>query len=181
MKHITHFDGVGRLPFNRSLKGEGKGKHIRQKAGIAKLKVERILVPLDFSEKSNQALAYAVALAADMKAKIILMHVIEPVYVSADPGLTCIPQLTTTEQKSDGKRMREIAAEFVPKGLFDKTVVRVGTPYHEITTAAKCLRADLIVIATHGRTGLDHVLMGSTAERVVRHASCPVLTVRRTQ
>ncbi len=158
-----------------------KTKLIERGTGVAGLKVDRILVPLDFSETAHKALAYAVALAADMKAKIILMHVIEPVYVSADPGLTCLPQQTAPEEKADGKQMREIAAKYIPEGLFDKAVVRVGAPYHEITTAAKRLKAGLIVIGTHGRTGLSHVLMGSTAERVVRHASCPVLTVRRTQ
>jgi len=92
-----------------------------------------------------------------------------------------MPQQTATGEKADEERMREIAAEFIPKDLFDKTVVRLGTPYHEITTAAKRLKAGLIVITTHGRTGLDHVLMGSTVERVLRHAPCPVWTIRRKQ
>ena len=59
-----------------------------------------------------------------------------------------------------------------------EALVRAGQPYYEITTAAKELDVDLIVITTHGRTGLKHALLGSTAERVVRHAPCPVLTVR---
>jgi universal stress protein A len=153
---------------------------IRRTTGLAGLKVNRILVPLDFSEVSSKALAYAVALAAEMNAKITLLHVIEPVYVSADPGLTYIPQQTPAEENADAIRMRKIAAKFIPKSLFDKAVVRLGAPYHEITAAAKRLKAGLIVITTHGRTGLSHALMGSTAERVVRHAPCPVLTVRRT-
>jgi universal stress protein A len=158
-----------------------KTKLIERGTGVAGLKVDRILVPLAFSETAHEALDYAVALATDMKAKIILMHVIEPVYVSADPGLTYLPQQTAAEKRAEGKQMRQIAADFIPKALFDKAVVCVGPPYHEITMAAKRLKAGLIVITTHGRTGLSHVLMGSTAERVVRHAPCPVLTVRRTQ
>jgi nucleotide-binding universal stress UspA family protein len=79
--------------------------------GVAGLKVKRILVPLVFSEESSQAMAYAVALAADMKAKIILMPVIEPVYVSADPGLTYVPQQTAAEERADGKQLREIVVE----------------------------------------------------------------------
>jgi universal stress protein A len=158
-----------------------KTKLIRRKSGAAGLKVNRILVPLDFSEESSRALAYGVALAADMEAKIILMHVIEPVYFGADSGLTYVPQQTAAVEKAEGKRMCKVAAESIPKGLFDKAVVRPGTPYHEITMEAKRLKAGLIVLTTHGRTGLSHILMGSTAERVVRHAPCPVLTVRRTR
>jgi universal stress protein A len=157
-----------------------KAKRLRRKTGVAALKIHRILVPLDFSETASKALAYAVALAVDMRAKIILMHVREPVYVSTEPGLTFIPQQTALETNADGIRMHKIAAEFIPKGLLDKAIVRMGTPYHEIVTAAKRLTAGLIVLTTHGRTGLSHVLMGSTAERVVRHAHCPVFTVRQT-
>jgi nucleotide-binding universal stress UspA family protein len=156
------------------------GKKLFQRRGkIGRLKLNRILVPLDFSEESSQALAYAVALAADMDAKITLLHVIEPVYASAEPGLANIPQPIPGEERADEKRLHKIAAEFIPKGLFDKAMVRFGAPYHEISTAAKRLNAGLIAITTHGRTGLSHVLLGSTAERVVRHAPCPVLTVRR--
>ena len=93
---------------------------------MAGLKVRRILVPLDFSETATKALAYAVALAANMNAKIILMHVIEPVYVSSDPGLTYIPQQMANEEKSDRKQMHKIAEKFIPKGLFEKAVVRMG-------------------------------------------------------
>jgi len=174
-------ESVARVAFCRSLHGNMKTKLPQRIKGMAGLKVKRILVPLDFSEKSSQALAYAVALAVGMKAKIIVMHAIEPVYVGADPGLTYIPQQIAAEENATRKRMHKIAAEFIPKGLFDKAVVRTGVPYHEITLAAKRLRAGLIVLTTHGRTGLSHVLMGSTAERVVRYAQCPVLTVRRTQ
>jgi universal stress protein A len=147
-------------------------------AAISLLGVKRILVPLDFSETANKSLSYAIALASDMKAKIILLHVVEPVYMSADPGLTYMPQQNAIERKSGLLRLRKVAAA-IPRGLFDKAVVRVGAPYGEITAAAERLQAGLIVITTHGRTGLRHALLGSTAERVVRHATCPVLTIRR--
>ena len=71
-----------------------------------------------------------------------------------------------------------MANQQMPVKLLADSLVRVGHPYQEITQAAQELKADLIVIATHGYTGLKHILLGSTAERVVRHASCPVLTVR---
>ena len=149
------------------------------KTGTPQLEMNRILVPVDFSGAEGEALAYAVPLANDTGAKIVLLHVIEPVYAGADPGLGYMPQRTKAQEKEAGKLMREMADEFIPKGLFEKAVLRTGCPHHEITTAARVLDAGLIVITTHGRTGLGRVLMGSTAECVVRHASCPVLTVRR--
>jgi universal stress protein A len=143
------------------------------------LQLRRILVPTDFSGAAAQALRYAVPLARTMGAKIVLLHVIEPVYAGAEPGMGYMPQQTEAQTASAKNLMREIATEWVPKELFEKAVLRTGSPFHEIASAAQSLKADLIVITTHGRTGLNHVLMGSTAERVVRHAGCPVLTVRR--
>jgi nucleotide-binding universal stress UspA family protein len=148
---------------------------------LAGLKIKRILVPLDFSDESHKALNYAVALAADMRAKIILLHVIEPVYMSADPGLSCLPQQMEIERRAGASQMGDIALRYIPKGQFEKALVRAGDPSHEIVEAARRLKVGMIVITTHGRTGLSHVLMASTAETVVRHAPCPVLTVRRTQ
>ncbi|MDB6035068.1 MAG: hypothetical protein JWM16_5406 [Verrucomicrobiales bacterium] len=66
----------------------------------------------------------------------------------------------------------------IERGLVEKNLVRTGVPYHEISNAARTLKTDLIIIATHGNTGLKHFLLGSTTERVVRHASCPVFVVR---
>jgi nucleotide-binding universal stress UspA family protein len=176
MKNANNHEMAGRM--KRARGSRQRTKPVSHGSALAHLGVKRILVPLDFSEAAGKSLAYATALAADMKAKIILLHVIEPVYVSADPGLTYMPQQTAIEKKSSLIRLRKIAAT-VPKHLFDKVVVRSGAPYDEIATAAERLQAGLIVLTTHGRTGLRHALLGSTAERVVRHAKCPVLTVRR--
>ncbi|HTD65875.1 MAG TPA: universal stress protein, partial [Candidatus Limnocylindria bacterium] len=74
---------------------------------------------------------------------------------------------------------RLIEKEGIRPALIKSTVVRNGVPFHEIAQAAATLKIDLIVISTHGYTGLKHVLLGSTAERVVRHAPCPVLVVRK--
>jgi nucleotide-binding universal stress UspA family protein len=150
------------------------------RGALAGLGINRILVPLDLSAEARDTLHYAVALATDLRARIILLHVIEPIYVSASPGLSNLPQPIESETTAGARKLREIAAELIPPGLCEKAIVRTGHPAHEIAEAAKRLKAGLIVISTHGRTGLSHVLMGSTAERVVRHAPCPVLTVRRT-
>jgi universal stress protein A len=142
------------------------------------LKLERILVPMDFSEASEQALDYALTLASTFKSRIILMHVVELIVSSPDANFGDVPLDTGQLVAVSAKRLEKIAADKVPAALLETTLVRTGTPYREITAAAKEMKMDLIVITTHGYTGLTHVLLGSTAERIVRHAGCPVLTVR---
>lgn len=178
MERLTLAAHRGRLVLSRDVMATKK-KSSQAAPKLAGLKIKRILVPLDFSDAARQALSYAIALAQDMKAKITLLHVVEPIYVNSEPGMNYLPEQAEAEQTWSRKRIGQIAAKHVPKGMFDKAVVRSGTPYFEICEAAKKLKAGLIVVTTHGRTGLSHALMGSTAERVVRHASCPVLTVRR--
>jgi universal stress protein A len=158
-----------------------KTKSNLQVEGTPRLRINRILVPVDFSGSAGEALGYAVAMAKNMQARIVLLHVIEPAYAGAEPGMGYMPQQVEAQELAARKLMRDIAAEFIPRELFEKMMLRTGCPYHEITLAAQSLNAGLIVITTHGRTGLSHVLMGSTAERVVRHAHCPVLTVRRAE
>jgi universal stress protein A len=149
-------------------------------AATATWKLNRILVPTDFSGVARQALNYAVPLAVSFGAKITLIHVVEPVYVANEPGYP-YPAVDLEElMKVAADRLQSLATELIPGPLLDITVVRSGSAFHEITTAAGEMKADLLVITTHGRTGLTHVLMGSTAERIVQHAPCPVLTVRRT-
>jgi nucleotide-binding universal stress UspA family protein len=144
------------------------------------LKLRRILVPLDFSGQSRQALKCAVPLAAQFGATISLVHVVQaPVILSSLPEAsiampTDIKRLTEMAQE----RLDKTAAELLPEKVRGKTLVAGGNPTYGITTTAKSLKADLIVLSTHGFTGLKHVLLGSAAEGVVRHAHCPVLTVR---
>jgi nucleotide-binding universal stress UspA family protein len=138
-------------------------------------------VPLDFSGKSRQALEYAVPLAQEHGGKISLVHVLQPAPASITvPG---VGPYAAADDKSlitqARKRLVNVAAEMIPGELQAEMIVRRGNPYNEIIAAARALKADLIVISTHGYTGLKHALIGSVAERVVRHASCPVLAVRR--
>jgi universal stress protein A len=143
------------------------------------IRIQSILVPLDFSAPSQKALDYAVAFAKLFGAKLALLHVVEPV---ATPDFANSFPLLTENDKV--KAACEAKLEFLirQKGigakLVEKTLVRQGRSYHEITEAARTLKADLIIISTHGYTGLKHALLGSTTERVVRHAPCPVLVVR---
>ena len=145
------------------------------------LRLRRILVPLDFSGKSRQALEFAVPLAARYGGTIFLIHVIEPIdSYSILPGEMGVPAPDSRIAVEPCiKRLSALARELVPPELFGKVVVHIGRAYYLIVETAKDLEADLIVMTTHGYTGLKHVLLGSTAERVARHAACPVLTVRR--
>jgi universal stress protein A len=140
------------------------------------LKIRTILVPLDFSDASEKALAYAVPLARQFGAHITLLYV-------SDAQLHCnefayLPIEETAVEWAAQKRLQEIAGRMVPPDLLGKTEMRSGVPFDEVVAVAKELHADLIIVNTRGYTGLKHVLLGSTAERIVRHAPCPVLVVR---
>ena len=143
-------------------------------------KIRSILVPVDFSRASERALDYAASLAGPFEAKLILLNVVEPFPA---PDFTCSPMALDDDvivaQAKEHLKKVQVRCGLDPK-LVGKTLVRHGSPYAEITDAARTLKADLIVISTHGYTGLAHVFMGSTSERVVRHAPCPVLVVRAT-
>lgn len=144
------------------------------------LQLKEILVPMDFSEGSEKALKYARKLGEQFGSSITLLHVIQPMVYPAELGYP--PTVVDTLDESVRQKIEErLASAAAGAQLPIRTLVRTGQPYHEITTAAKDLDTDLIIIATHGWTGLKHVLMGSTAERVVRHSPCPVLTVRERQ
>jgi universal stress protein A len=141
------------------------------------LQIKSILVPVDFSAQSEKALAYAVPFAEQFGAKLTLLHVVEPV---ATPDFALSFPLVNDKVVADCKRHLERIVqdlEIAPK-LVQKTLVREGRSFHEIADAARTLKVDLIIISTHGHTGLKRAVLGSTTERVVRHAPCPVLVVR---
>lgn len=144
------------------------------------MQIKTILFPTDFSQGARAALDYALSLAQDYKAKLILLYVIQDISIAEwyIPSSISAADLVEDMQKSAEKEMekwRTEAANRVPN--VEKMVVR-GVPFVEIIKVAKEQEADMIVIGTHGRTGIDHMLFGSTAEKVVRKAPCPVLTVR---
>ncbi len=140
----------------------------------------KILVAIDFSENSECAFDYAVTLATQFNAELTIVHVInEPVdlrgfYV---PHIS-FEQLEKEIEEGAAKMMETFCSSKLGTFSNYKTSIVTGIPYDEITAAAGRIDASLIVIGTHGRTGLDRILFGSTAERVVRAAVCPVLTVR---
>ena len=141
------------------------------------LVIHRILCPVDFSEPSERALDYALGLAERLGAEVDVVHVFQfPTFAVEDGTVTLPPFL----QENLAQRLRERLEQFVLEktGEGPKTTVQVleGVPYVEIMQAAK--GRDLIVMATHGRTGLSRLLLGSVAERVVRGSEIPVLTIR---
>jgi universal stress protein A len=143
------------------------------------LNLKKILVPIDFSAMSKQAFQYALRFAEQFDCEIVLLHVVEPVSAIAGTPLAvdifAQPEDDTTAAKAElaalAARSRNCPNSFT-------SAVRTGHAPNEITKAAKDLDVDLIMIATHGYTSWRHLCIGSTAERVVRTAPCPVLVVR---
>jgi nucleotide-binding universal stress UspA family protein len=142
------------------------------------LDTRRILVPVDFSESGQSILDYALDVARDRGAEVRLLHVIGIPSGPLDPayGVTATPQMMLEIQGIAEKRLHEIADAV--KGPKVSVTLCTGSPSREIVREAKDWNADLIVIGTHGRTGLRHVFLGSVAENVVRLAPCPVITHR---
>lgn len=146
--------------------------------------IKRVLVPVDFSGDSLNALAYARVLVKPFKAEVVLVHVIEPIYYAAPADMyMASPNLATLideQQQVAAKQLKRLAADLKKKGHRVRTVLKTGSPAQMIIDTAQRAGADLIVMATHGHTGLAHLFMGSVAEKVVRSATCGVLTVRST-
>lgn len=141
---------------------------------------DKILIAVDFSENSTYAFDYALTLAKQFNAELTLLHVInEPVdlrgfYV---PHIS-FEQLEKEIESGAASMMEKFCQEKLNDFKGYKTHIVTGIPYEEIIRKAQETGASLIVLGTHGRTGLDHIIFGSTAERVVRGSTCPVLTIR---
>jgi nucleotide-binding universal stress UspA family protein len=141
-------------------------------------KIERILVPLDFSPPSMEALDYAVWLGKQFRAATHLVHVYPPDEASA-PGAAHLLLQSAEAIERLNEELTSIHRKHVPTFRPENCHIRSGRPYEEIVRLAREIHADLIVLATRGHSGLKHLLLGSTAERVVRNAPCPVLVVRK--
>jgi nucleotide-binding universal stress UspA family protein len=141
------------------------------------IKLERILVPTDFSDCSKQAIKYACELAKRFGSELDLLHVVQPLTTNVSYGAPIPDALLHPEQPAE-KELEAIAEPALEHVSQVERCVRTGPPFLEIVRYARERDIDLIVMGTHGRTGLVHALIGSVAEKVVRKASCPVLTVR---
>jgi universal stress protein A len=140
---------------------------------------QRFLVPVDFSESATQALEYAMGLASKLGARLTLLHVIEPLPLGGDDMGIVLPYTYFEELEAGIANSMQTYLERITKtGLEGDVAVVHGVPFQEIIETAKTQQVDLIVMGTHGRTGLQHMFLGSVAEKVVRLAPCPVLVVR---
>jgi len=144
------------------------------------LQLKRILVPYDFSTYATKAFNYALKFAEQFDASVTALHVVQPMPILPTDVLAApIPDTTSDQLPAIDARLQKLCRRATTTHHLSVTpVVVVGTPYERIVEIAESENADLIIIATHGYTGLKHFYMGSTAERVVRHAPCPVLVVR---
>lgn len=144
------------------------------------LTIKTILSPTDFSEPSFEGLKYAIELATLFRADLCLTHVVPAVPpLPTNPNFVFeIPEYERGLHADAERKIRELIEQRVPKSLKVRTVIGHGDAGHEIVRIAEDERTDLIVMATTGTRGFRHVLFGSVAEKVVRLAACPVLTVR---
>lgn len=142
--------------------------------------IKKVLVPIDFSDYSKSALKYAVNFVKQFSAELDLVYVVEPVIYPPDfsMGQIAIPSVDLEMDKRAGEELDKLAKREIPPEIRVKKIVKTGKPFIEIIETASTENIDLIIIATHGHTGVEHILFGSTAEKVVRKAPCPVLTLR---
>ncbi|MFK7818718.1 MAG: universal stress protein [Planctomycetaceae bacterium] len=146
------------------------------------IELKRVLVAIDFSEFSEHALRYGAELAAKFDGELFLLHVIPVPLVAVDDGAGSFMTRTFDEYEEDLRASADNKLKALDVSPLSKdkvfTDTRVGAAFVEIVQFAKAKNIDLIVMGTHGRTGLKHMILGSVAERVVRKAACPVLTIQ---
>lgn len=145
----------------------------------------KIVAATDFSDDSKLALSFAEELARKFSADLVVLHVdqpLAPVMMTPELGpamdVGAMGRIAEEQRLLAQRELDKIAGRLRDSGLKVKSMLKVGSPFLEILHTAQNEGADLIVLGTHGRTGLAHVLMGSVAERVVQKAPCPVLTIR---
>ena len=141
----------------------------------------RIVHATDFSRASRPALATAIALARQNRTPLVIAHALAPLVVPFGEGFVSPGTYDAIDRGARDHARKQLAAlvrRAKKAGARATALLLDGAPHEQVPRAARRSRADLIVIGTHGRTGLSKVLLGSVAERVIRFASCPVLTVR---
>lgn len=143
--------------------------------------IHTIVCPVDFSPGSATATDYAMSLAEKLGASVHLLHVYPlGTFVGPDGGLVITPQMITQLSEQSMAALRKLADPYTAAGRKVEVHVRDGAPAEETVRFAESVNADLLVLGTHGRTGLSRMLLGSVTERIVRTSPIPVLTVRIT-
>ncbi len=145
------------------------------------MRIKRILVPIDFSPSALQALEFATSFAKPFTAELQLLFVVEPVFYLvpdyAGAQSAAMAEALDAQRRTARAEFARLEQRYAKRGITLRTLLETGRASQAIVDTAQRLKADLIVMATHGRTGVSHFLMGSVAERVVRTATCPVLTL----
>ena len=156
-----------------------ENRTLRKGAKHSAFRLKKILAPVDFSPAARNALKYALRFSEEFGAEVTLLFVLEP---APSTSFVAIPGATAFSENEFSRAEKNLRSLIVSAGNGNikspHWKVRVGIPSHEIVEAAKEADVDLIIVATHGYTGWKHFCIGSTAERVVRAAPCPVLVVR---
>ena len=145
------------------------------------VRLKKVLVPTDFSDCSAKAVQYAISFASQFNAKLYVAHVVNAYTEGAVYGEVYFPVYEEEFVKSSDKMLHRLKDEEVPNDVTVELITRSGNPVVEVCELAKKEDIDLIVISTHGYTGVRHLLLGSVAENLVRHAPCPVLVVRENE
>lgn len=147
---------------------------------VVRLSISHILVPIDFSVHSRNALKYAVPLAEEFSASLHLVYVVEPTIYPADLGFgqVVLPGVEDELRQKAADELQELIEKEIGSDIPTTATVRTGSPHQEILDEADEQHVDLIVVASHGHSGVEQILFGSTADRIVHNAKCPVLTVR---
>ena len=161
----------------------GQTKSAAPDAGLLSsddVRLKRLLVPIDFSDHSKHALSYAVSIASKFTAELLLLYVVEPAVYPADLGFGQVSLSNIEEELAERAKigLGQLVESHVAGRVKARTRVRSGRPFLEIIATATEEKTDLIIIATHGHTGVEHLIFGSTTEKVVKRAPCPVLIVR---
>jgi nucleotide-binding universal stress UspA family protein len=142
--------------------------------------VQHVLVPIDFSATADRALAYAIALAQQLQARLTLLHVLDMTPLAMGDMDTGMPVSALDALETEAQHLLQASLDRVQHaGLQGDRLLVQGSPAQAIVDMAGEQGVDLILMGTHGRTGLAHVFLGSVAEHVVRQGPCPVLVVRR--
>jgi universal stress protein A len=142
------------------------------------MNIQHILVPVDFSEGTQTTLDCARELAGKFAARVTLLHIVQPIFPPVTEVAFTFEKQAREMQDEAERQLRDLAGS-LPSGANAETVLDTGVPWDCIVERAGKLGADLIVMGTHGRSGLKHLWLGSVAERVVQHAPCAVLVVRQ--
>jgi len=140
---------------------------------------QKLLVPIDFSEHAERALDYAIAWGRQLRAQLVLLHVIQSI---SDAGFDMMSALPAAHLKVLENELTQHMKDYLQRvedaGVEGDSVIAYGTPYDKTIELVETRQIDLIVMGSHGRTGLSHLFLGSMAEKLVRLAPCPVLVVR---